>query len=208
VYKVKSNYYLKPLKILSYNLMNSIKNCNKMYLILVTLVLIGAINWGTTAFGYNLVNIIKNTLNKAVGMETYLDKIIYVLVALAAVKLASNRDFWLPFLGKTVLPSSLIPLKNIVGDTTIEVNVSPNTKVAYWASLPQKTTEIPKVENAYGDYKNAGVVLSDKNGIAKLIINKGTNYIVPDGKEISRHVHYRELDQDMGFIGKIYTHYY
>ena len=184
------------------------KKCNKMHLILVALVVIGSINWGTTAFGYNLVDIIKSALNKAVGQETYLDKIIYVLVALAAIKLASKRDFWLPFLGKTVLPSNLIPLKDIVGDTTIEVKVHPNTKIAYWASLPQKTAEIPKVEDAYGDYKNAGVVLSDKNGIAKLIINKGTSYTVPYGMEISRHVHYRELDHDMGFIGKIHTQHY
>jgi len=179
-----------------------------MHLIVIALVIIGALNWGTTAFGYNLVDIIKNVVNKIAHRETYLDKIIYILVGLAAIKLASKRDFWLPFLGKTVLPSSLIPLKDIIGDTTIEVKVSPNVKVAYWASLPQKTTEIPKVENAYGDYNNAGVVLSDKNGIAKLIINKGTNYIVPNGREISRHVHYRELDQDMGFIGKIHTSYY
>ena len=178
---------------------------NIMYLIVVGLVVIGALNWGTTAFGYNLVDIIKNTLNKIIGRETYLDKIIYVLVALAAIKLASKRDFWLPFLGRTVLPSNLIPLKDIDGDTTIEVKVSPNTKVAYWASLPQKTTEIPKVEDAYGDYKNAGVVLSDKNGIAKLIINKGTNYIIPYGMELSRHVHYRELNQELAFIGKIHT---
>lgn len=176
-----------------------------MHLIVVALVIIGALNWGTTAFGYNLVDIIKNCVNKLAHRETHLDKIIYILVGLAAIKLASKRDFWLPFLGKTVLPSSLIPLKDIVGDTTIEVKVSPNIKVAYWASLPQQTTEIPKVENAYGDYNNAGVVLSDKNGIAKLIINKGTNYIVPYGREIARHVHYRELEQDMGFIGKIHT---
>jgi uncharacterized membrane protein YuzA (DUF378 family) len=31
------------------------KKCNKMHLILVALVVIGALNWGTTAFGYNLV---------------------------------------------------------------------------------------------------------------------------------------------------------
>ena len=181
------------------------ETCNKMHLIALALVIIGALNCGATAFKYNLVNIITNALNREVGQETYLDKIIYILIALAAIKLAVDRDFWLPFLGKTVLPSNLIPLKDVVGDTTIEVKVHPNTKVAYWASLPQKTKEIPKVKEAYGDYKNAGVVLSDKNGIAKLIINKGTNYIIPYGMELSRHVHYRELNQEFAFIGKIHT---
>jgi uncharacterized membrane protein YuzA (DUF378 family) len=180
----------------------------KMYHIVLLLVLIGSFNWGTTALGYNLVDIIKNLLNNALQMETYIDKIIYLLVALAGIKLAMNRDFWLPFLGESVLPGSLVPLKNVFGDTTIEVKVKPNTRVAYWASLPQETDKIPLVHEAYGDFKNAGVVLSNNDGIAKLIVNKGTNYIVPTGREIQRHIHYRELDQVYGMMGAIQTVYY
>lgn len=180
----------------------------KMHFILVGLVLVGAINWGTTAFGFNLVDMIKNSLNNAIGKETSVDKIVYVLVALAAVKLAIKKDLWLPFLGETVLPGSLIPLKVVSGDTTVEVKVKPNTRVAYWASLPQKTENIPLVTEAYGDYKNAGVVLSDKDGNVKLTVNKGTNYILPCGREILRHVHYRELDLEMGFIGPVQTKNY
>lgn len=180
----------------------------KMNHIVLLLVLIGSLNWGTTALGYNLVDIIKNLLNNALRMETYIDKIIYSLVALAAIKLAMNRDLWLPFLGESVLPGSLVPLKNVFGDTTIEVKVKPNTRIAYWASLPQETNKLPLVHEAYGDFKNAGVVLSNNNGIAKLIVNKGTNYIVPTGREISRHIHYRELDQVYGLMGALQTVYY
>ena len=180
----------------------------KMYHILVLLVLVGGVNWGTTALGYNLVEMLKNILNNTFGMETYVDKIVYLLVAFAAIKLAMKRDLWLPFLGEAVLPGSLIPLKEVNGDTTLEVKVKPNTRVAYWASLPQESSDTPLVHEAYGDFKNAGVVLSDKNGVAKLRVNKGTSYIVPSGREIPRHVHYRELDQVWGLIGPIKTKYY
>jgi uncharacterized membrane protein YuzA (DUF378 family) len=180
----------------------------KMYHILVLLVLVGGLNWGAVALGYNLVEMIKNLFNDALGMETYIDKIIYLLVALAAVKLAIKRDLWLPFLGESVLPGSLIPLKDVFGDTTVDVKVKPNTRVAYWASLPQENGKTPLVHEAYGDFKNAGVVLSDKDGIARLTVNKGTSYIVPSGREISRHVHYRELDQVWGLVGPIQTKYY
>ncbi len=180
----------------------------KMYHVVLLLVLIGSLNWGTTAFGYNFVEIIKNLLNNALGMQTYIDKIIYLLVALAGIKLAMNRDLWLPFLGESVLPGSLVPLKNVFGDTTIAVKVKPNTRIAYWASLPQETNKIPLVHEAYGDFKNAGVVLSNNDGIANLIVNKGTNYIVPTGREIQRHIHYRELDQVYGMMGALQTVYY
>lgn len=180
----------------------------KKYHILLLLILTGSLNWGTTALGYNFVEIIKNLLNKTLKMETYIDKIIYLLVALAAIKLSMNKHFWLPFLGESVLPGSLIPLKEVVGDTIVEVKVKPNTRVAYWASLPQETNKIPLVHEAYGDFKNAGVVLSNKEGIAKLIVNKGTNYIVPSEKEIPRHIHYRELDQVYGMMGALQTVYY
>ena len=180
----------------------------KMNHIVIIIVLIGSLNWGMTALGYNLVDIIKNLLNNTLKMETYIDKIIYFLVALAAIKLSMNRDLWLPFLGESVLPGSLVPLKKVVGDTTVAVKVKPNTRVAYWASLPQETNKIPLVHEAYGDFKNAGVVLSNNDGIALLIVNKGTNYIVPTGREIKRHVHYRELDQVYGMMGTLQTVYY
>jgi hypothetical protein len=89
-----------------------------------------------------------------------------ILVALSVIKLATRRDVWLTFLGESVLPGSLVPLKEVNGDTIVEVKVKPNTRVAYWASLPQENSKTPLVHEAYGDFKNAGVVISDKNGVA------------------------------------------
>ena len=63
-----------------------------------------------------------------------------------------------------------------------------------------------KVEQAYGAYSNAGVTVSDKNGFAVLTFNKGTGYIVPSGKYIKPHVHYRELNE-FGMMGSVKTRY-
>ena len=181
---------------------------HKIHMITLALVIIGGINWGLTAFNFNLVDLLVSNLNKLVGITTHLDKVIYIIVALSAIKLAISRDNWLPFLGKTVLPENLIPLKELKGNTVVKVKVSPNTKVAYWASSKVNTNDIPTVEKAYGNYSNDGVVMSDANGVAMLVFNEGTSYKVPTGREISRHVHYRELKGEYGMIGPVQTQYY
>jgi len=182
----------------------------KFHMIMVALVLIGAINWGATAFGYNLVEILNTQVDHLFGTETRFNKIIYILVALSALKLAFKKSTWLPFLGYMAFPSTaLIPtIENTKGDTIIKVNVRPNTRVAYWSSFPRKTKGVPLVEEAYDDFSNSGVVKSDENGVAELKILVGSSYIVPSGREIPRHVHYRELDLDHGMMGDLKTEYY
>jgi hypothetical protein len=94
----------------------------------------------------------------------------------------------------------------IEGNTKITINVSPNTKVAYWSA---KSTEkqLPTVEEAYDDYSNSGVVMSDSNGKATIVFNKGSGYIVPNGRFIDKHVHYRELSDEWGMMGPVQTVY-
>jgi len=179
-------------------------------MVLTALVIIGAMNWGLSVFGYNLVEIINNQINKLVGYQTNINKIIYIVIAFAAFKIAFKKTTWLPFLGYTVFPSkSLIPTKyNSIGNTIIKVNVKPNTRVAYWSSIPVANQEVPFVDDAYGNFENSGVVMSDDKGIAELLILPGTSYKVHSGRVIPRHVHYRELDLTSGFMGKIETEYY
>jgi uncharacterized membrane protein YuzA (DUF378 family) len=81
-----------------------------IHIILVLLVIVGAFNWGTTAYGYNLVRIFSKSLNNLLSTNIDYYNYIYVIVALAAIVLALNRNTWLPFLGKTVVPSSLFNL--------------------------------------------------------------------------------------------------
>jgi len=51
-------------------------------LLAIVLVVIGGLNWGLYAFGYNLVSIL-------LGWMPALEKVVYVLVALAAIYLAA-----------------------------------------------------------------------------------------------------------------------
>jgi uncharacterized membrane protein YuzA (DUF378 family) len=48
----------------------------------IVLVIVGGLNWGLYAFGYNLVSIL-------LGWMPILEKVVYVVVALAAIYLAA-----------------------------------------------------------------------------------------------------------------------
>lgn len=176
-------------------------------MVLIIIVLIGGVNWGTTAMGFNIVEKINLALSRIFHKRLWVDRVIYVLVAASAIILAFDRTLWLPFLGETVLPSTLIPLKEQSGSTKIKVKVAPNTKVAYWAALPPKDGESADepVESAYGKYGNSGVTMSNDEGDATLSFEKGTGYIVPSGKRLDSHVHYRELPEEYGLLGPIRT---
>lgn len=49
------------------------------------LVIVGALNWGLAAFGYNLVDMI-------FGMGSMAAKVVYILVALSALVLILNKS--------------------------------------------------------------------------------------------------------------------
>jgi uncharacterized membrane protein YuzA (DUF378 family) len=179
----------------------------KLRMGLTAIVIIGALNWGATAIGYNLVELLSNFVNQSLKTNYPLDKIIYVIVAICAILLASRRTTWLPFLGKSVLPDSLVQLKTPQkSDKKITIKTKPNSKIAYWAALPKGDN--PDVITAYGDFSNSGVVMSDANGVAELPILMGSAYTVPSGRKIPRHVHYRILGLPYGMMGRIKTEYY
>jgi hypothetical protein len=78
---------------------------------------------------------IKNLLNSSLNTETYINKIIYFLVALAGITLAMNRELWSPciedFSNASTLPSAPV-IKSIVaspvmGTATITWKASPAT---------------------------------------------------------------------------------
>ncbi len=182
-------------------------------MILLALVLIGALNWGFHTFGYNLVEMLNRFLSGVFKRRLPLDRIIYVVVAISALILAFQRDTWLPFLGESVLPGAVLTLKTNSGDTSVDVHVKPSTKVAYWAaksaeskpaeSKPESDADaVPPVKAAYDDFENSGVVVANDQGVATLVFNKGTSYVVPSGRKIESHVHYREFGED-GMMGPV-----
>ena len=187
-------------------------------MVLIAIVLIGGVNWFAVAFGYNLVESINRILSGVFRKRLSIDKVIYFIVGVCAIVLAFDRTLWLPFLGETVMPSVLIPVTSATAnDNTVEVHVTPNTKVAYWSAKPGKESSLPTViespegrqsslptvKDAYGNFENSGVVMSDEDGIATLAFDKGTAYVVPSGKHIGSHVHYRELTGEYGMIGPV-----
>jgi hypothetical protein len=113
---------------------------------------------------------------------------------------------WLPFLGESVLPGTLVPLKAHSGNTHVKVQVTPGAKVAYWSAMPGDDSDI-NVRDAYAKFENSGVVVADGEGVATLSFNKGTDYVVPSGKRITSHVHYREFTDEYGMMGPIGTVY-
>ena len=183
-------------------------------MVLIAIVLVGALNWGFHTFGYNLVEMLNRFLSGVFKRRLPLDRVIYVVVAVSAVALAVQRDTWLPFLGNSVLPGAVVPLKKNMGDTTVDVKVMPGAKVAYWAAEPETKLDainkgasegnkaVPLVRAAYDQFENSGVVVANDQGMATLVFNKGTSYIVPSGRKLESHVHYREFGED-GMMGPV-----
>lgn len=191
------------------------KNKKKMYkfylmtkvrMVVTAVVIIGAINWGATTLGYNLVEMLSKFINTSLKTDLPIDKAIYILVALCGISLAYKRTTWLPFLGKSILPGNLVTKQTPAkANKKIKVRVRPNAKVAYWAATGKDKNE-QDVFDAYGDNSNSGVVMADDKGVAELPILEGAGYKVPNGKRIPRHVHYRVIGNSM--MDRVRTVYY
>lgn len=133
-----------------------------------------------------------------------------ILVVVATVYNMFNRDFYLPFLGKTAFPlPSNQELKNT--STFIIKNLPPNVTVMFWAAQPQHPTvkTTPEFTKAYGDYKTSGVTQSNEKGEAIIKLPCPGSYTVPAfgfKKTIKPHIHYRyETPEYKGMFSRIYT---
>jgi len=186
--------------------MSKIYTMTRVRMIITAIVIVGAINWGTTALGYNLVEMLSKFINTSFKIDFPIDKAIYILVALCGISLASKRTTWLPFLGLSVLPGKLLSEQTPENaDKKIKVKVQPNDKIVYWAATG-KDKKDQDVFDAYSNNSNSGVVIADEKGNAELPIIEGGGYIVPNGKRIPRHVHYRVIGNSM--MERIRTVYY
>ena len=196
-------------------------------MVVTAIVLFSAIHYGALFFDYNLAEYFNLVYFRVFNKRAAIHKIVYALFAICGFILAIDRTTWLPFLGDTVLPSAVVPLKTNVGDTSVEVNVTPGAKVVYWAAKPAKENEtssslsdeygiirrkpnelkrrVPLVEQAYDDFSNSGVVLANDLGVATLSFDKGSEYVVPSGKQLKSHVHYREFSDKLGMVGMVQT---
>lgn len=172
----------------------------KVHMVAMALLIVGGINWLLVgAFNVNVVQAIlgKNGLSRG----------IFILVGIAALTIAFDRDTYLPFLGETILPCSAIQERTPPGATvSIQVEVEPNSKVLYWAAEPE-TERLEKVNDwrkAYLSYENAGVVKADSSGIATLKVRKPQPYLVPWKGRLEPHIHFR-ICGERGFLSRVKT---
>jgi len=172
----------------------------KLHMIAIGLVIIGAVNWG-------LVGTIKVDLVAKLFGKGILARSLYILIGLAALSLIFYRDTYLPFLGETIMPCSILTNRAPPGATRdVKVKVNPGAKVLYWASEPatEHLKEINNWQKAYNDYENAGVATADMNGEAVLKVREPQAYTVPIKGRIEPHIHFRVCG-DGGWMGNVKT---
>lgn len=163
-------------------------------------VIVGAINWGL--IGFTRLNLVE----KLLGKNTWTSRLIYILVGISALALAFNRDTYLPFLGESVFPCSVLSDQIPSGATrSIQVRVEPGSKVVYWATEPSDGNEKDiSYKDAYRLYQNAGVATADNDGIAVLKVREPQSYTVPFKGSLEPHIHFR-ICGPTGFIGRTKT---
>ena len=163
-------------------------------------IIIGALNWGCIG----ILN--KNIVEKILGNKSIFSKILYALIGVSALFLAFYRDTYLPFLGETVFPSSVLKEQTPAGATKrLQIKLKPHTKIIYWASEPGDNINMKSFNLAYDKYENAGVTISNNEGIATIKIRQPQSYTVPL-KTLSPHVHYRVVTES-GFLGPVNTYF-
>lgn len=186
---------------------NKIYSIFKFRKIIIFFILFGSINYGTTLFGFDIINYFNRQFNNKVNYN--ISNIIKFLIFASAIyTIIFNRTIYTPFLDYTVLPSTLIYKEPPADYDFIKtIKTSPNTKILYWASQPHKDKQF--VYDAYGDYSNSGVVYSDENGNANLKIKDPSSYEIPTGEILPKHIHYRECKNHIlsGMIGPLKTIY-
>ena len=173
------------------------------HMIAMILLIIGGLNWGSKAI------LGKDLISKLLVDFPTVSRVIFGLVGLAAIALMFHRDTYLPFLGTTVMPCSILAEKTPDGaDTTVHVTVEPGAKVLFWASEPgmEPLQHVNTWQEAYLKFANAGVTTADSSGRAALRVRNPQPYAVPLKGTLQPHVHYRVCRGD-GLMDPVQTKY-
>lgn len=118
-------------------------------------------------------------------------KLVTVVALVGAVYLGTSRDFYMPFLGPTIIPTSVLQV-GTPKDASVAMSVDAPagaTHVMYWAASPS-TTPATSPAKAYEGFNNAGIV-QVAGGRATLRLACPGTYTVRWNKLLPRHVHYR-----------------
>jgi uncharacterized membrane protein YuzA (DUF378 family) len=169
----------------------------KVFMVCIILVIVGAINW-------LIIGLIDFNIFDGLGPFA---KIIYIAVGVAAIMIMFNRDTYLPFLGETVMPCTLLQ-DRVPSGANIDLMIKgpPGKKVIYWAAEPatQHLDKLNTWKEAYGDFMNIGVATIRADGAAILSVRKPQSYTVPWKGPLEAHVHYR-ICGDNGIMSRVET---
>jgi hypothetical protein len=130
-----------------------------------------------------------------------------MIIGIVGLYYLFNRDYYLPFLGETVMP---IKKGEDVLDKKVLVKVEltslpPNRKIIYWASNENVNTFTNPYE-AYKNYQNSGISESDNKGDVTLMITCPGSYKVGRSKVLNPHLHYR-YELENGLLSRVFTKY-
>jgi len=172
----------------------------KIYLASIFLLVLSGLNWGTVAIFKT------DILSSLMGKNTLGVRLFYVIIALAAIYVGFSRDSYLPFLGETVLPCSLLKEKTPDNaDIKVRIIAPVGKKVLYWAADTAEDKELKNLKNwdiAYGNFENAGVSIAGDDGSALLMVKNPQSYTVPLKGKLEPHVHYRICGKN-GMMGPV-----
>lgn len=164
------------------------------------LLIVSALNYGAVAiFRFGFLELLLGR-----GLAA---RVAYGLIGFAALMIMFDRDTYLPFLGETVMPASVLAERLPSGaSVAVKVRVPPGSKVMYWAAEPStEGLELMKDwREAYQAFENAGVTHADSRGNAILKVRPPQAYSVPFRGRLDPHVHYRVCHPD-GLMGRVET---
>lgn len=139
-------------------------------------------------------------------------RLLSILIGLSAIYFMFNRDYYLPFLGYSVIPVGSQTTKSVENLTKIKLSgLPPNTTVIAWGSQnANKIFDNPL--DAYGDYQNTEIKKTDNKGDVIIELPCPAEYYVNKfglmQTKLNKHIHYRyELPQYKGLFSRIYTRY-
>lgn len=173
----------------------------KAYALAILLLVVGGISIGVMAVtGRDIFSILT-------AKRTWILNVLLIAIGVSAVVVGLYRDSYLPFLGPTIMPCSLLRAQTPEGaDTDVRIYAKPGATVLYWAAEPanKDLQGLNDWRKAYLGHRNAGVVVADSDGYATLKVRKPQAYSVPMKGALVPHIHYR-VCREQGFIGRVET---
>lgn len=140
----------------------------------------------------------------------YVNKVIGFIIGMSALYFIFDRDYYLPFLSKTVFPLPSLASKKDANTSVTLKNLPPNTIVVYWAANKSNST-IENPWKAYDEYQNSGIAVTNAQGTASIDIECPAVYKVSKfgmNKNLKKHIHFRyELPKYKGMFSRVFTKY-